>query len=532
MTWRDDLIQRYLATTDDNNHPITTHVDNVEADLIVDGDQFFTEVFAAIAATQPGDTILLVGWTLDPNLTKTTVFKIGDILAERKFRGVNVHVVLNGSLYQNLFGTPFDESLQALIELRERRIPSGATTPPLDKCVLFDFSGADYTGSHHQKVVVIHDATVNDTVAYIGGIDFTRFRDDTPDHPGTIMKYKDGSPWGWHDAAIRIRGAPVADAWANFESRYDEAGLLPVANAWRRNPGGLLPFKLQPYNPSPAALLPSKPAAFTAKVPNPDIAVQVLRSRYPTKLHFPRVVSTQTWAFQPTGGIRQIYATLHKAILAAQRYIYIEDQFIADTFDSEDGAAKSRSLLPDLLAAITGPASNVKVIMVTSGKPEGSTLMANPKRDMQTEVIDKLPTGKKANVAIWKLTDLVVHSKVMLIDDEFAAVGSANMHSRSMYGIDQELHVAIVDAKVNANVPAGIVRDWRVRLWAEHLEVSASIPGVQAGLEDIDTALGMWRRSWLPNTAATGMWFQTNNPPGFAPTKNRRSFVGPPPNEP
>lgn len=527
MTRRDDLVQDFLATTDGVGHPITTHVGNVEAELIVDGHQYFTEVFAAIAATKPGDSVLIVGWTFDPNMTKTTATKIGDILAERKFHGVNVHIVLNGSLYLNFFGTPFDQSLRALIDLREKRIPSGATTPPLDPCVLFDFSGAGLTGSHHQKVVVVHDAAANDSVAFIGGIDFWPDRDDTTDHPGTVLE-QGGQPWGWHDAAMRVRGQPVADAWANFESRYDETRLLPVKNAWRWNPGGVLPFKLQPYNPSLPATLPAKPAVFTATTPNPDIAVQVLRSRFPVKL--PRESPPLLWAFPPTGGIRQTYATLHKAIGAAQRYIYIEDQFIADTFDGDDAGARTVSLLPDLVAAAK---RDVKIIMLTSGKPDTPLPRPLPPGQLQDEVIAKLATvGKQANLSIWKLTDLMLHSKVMLIDDVFAAVGSANLHSRSMWGIDQELHVAVVDAKVDAaNAPAGIVRDWRVRLWTEHLEVIASTVGVQAALENLDTALGMWRQSWLVG-GSPGMWFQSDNPPGFAPAKIRRGFVGPPPTEP
>jgi phosphatidylserine/phosphatidylglycerophosphate/cardiolipin synthase-like enzyme len=526
MTRRDDLVGDFLATTDGLGHPITAHVDNVEAELIVDGHQYFTEVFAAIAATKPGDTVLLVGWTFDPNMTKTTATKIGDILAERKFHGVNVHVVLNGSLYQNFFGTPFDQSLRALIDLREKRIPSGATTPPLDPCVLFDFSGAGRTGSHHQKVVVVHDAAANDSVAFIGGIDFWPNRDDTTDHPGTVLTMG-GQPWGWHDAAMRVRGQPVADAWANFESRYDETRLLPVKNAWRWNPGGSFPFKLQPYNPSLPTALPPKPAVFTATTPNPDIAVQVLRSRFPIKL--PRESPPLLWAFPPTGGIRQTYATLHKAIGAAQRYIYIEDQFIADTYDGDDAGARTVSLLPDLLAAAT---RNVKIIMLTSGKPEGPSLPALPPRDMQNQVIDKLSPAQRANVSIWKLSNLVVHSKLIMIDDVFAAVGSANLHSRSMWGIDQELHVAVVDAKVDAgNAPAGVVRDWRVRLWAEHLEVLGNHGAFLGDLQDLDTALGMWRQSWRVG-GSPGMWFQSDNPPGFAPAKIRRGFVGPPPTEP
>lgn len=519
MTRRDDLVGRFFAATDAASHPIATHVDDVEVDLIVDGDRYFTEIFDAIAGTTSGDDVLIVGWTFETTMRKGTHPEIGDLLAARKAAGVNVHVVLNGSLYQNALGSPFQQSLDALIDLREKRIPAGSTTPPLDACVLFDFSGAPVTGSHHQKVVIVRRGT--DTVAYVGGIDLWHDRDDTNDHPGTALPQ-----WGWHDAVMRLRGKPVADAWANFVSRYDEARTLPVRNAWRSG-SGLKPIKLKPYNPATATPLPPMPATFAPLTPTPDVAVQVLRSRFPLKL--PREKPPTPWAFPPAGGIRQVHATLHKALGAAERYIYIEDQFIADSFENDDPAAKAHSLLPDLLAAAK---KGVKIIMVTSGKTDTPWLPRTlPPAGLKTEVLDRLTAAQQANISIWKLTTLMVHSKLIMIDDVFCAVGSANLHSRSMYGIDQELHVAVVDAAIDGGgAPAGVIRDWRVRIWAEHLEVLGSHAPFQAQLENIDTALGMWRRSWLVG-GTPNMWFVSGNPPGFAPTRVRRSFVGPPPTE-
>lgn len=524
MTRRDDLSQTFLADADDAGHPITTHADQLDADLIMDGDQYFTEVFNAISGTTSGDEVMLVGWTFLTSMSRAAA-EIGDLLAAKQLGGVNVYLVLNGSQYQNHGGTPFQECLEASIDMRERRIPPGATTPPLEQRVMFDFSGAGLTGSHHQKTVIVRQGT--DSVAYVGGLDMTTTRDDTNDHPG--MKTKDHPPsWGWHDAAIRLRGDPVGDVWANFISRWKETQTLPVRNAWRWLPGtGGPPLKLKPYNPSPGATAPVAPTAFLATNPNNDIAVQVLRSRFPIKL--PRERPPLDWAFPPLGGIRQVQATMRKAIGAAQRYIYIEDQFIADTFDSDDGAARAYSLLPALFAAAN---RGVKVILLTSGVPDGPSFGAIPPSTMQNQVIDKLPAATKANVSIWKLTTLMVHTKLMLIDDVFCSVGSANLHSRSMYGIDQELHVALVDAAVDAaGQPAGAVRDWRVRVWAEHLEIIHSYTNVLPQLQDLDLALGMWRQSWRVG-GTQGMWFASDNPAGFQPAKVRRTFVSPPPQEP
>ena len=60
--------------------------------------------------------------------------------------------------------------------------------------------------------------------------------------------------------------------------------------------------------------------------------------------------------------------------------------------------------------------------------------------------------------------DPVIHSKVMLVDDELALVGSANIALRSM-ALCSEIHLAIIDEKNE------FARDLRFKLWAEHMEL-------------------------------------------------------------
>jgi phosphatidylserine/phosphatidylglycerophosphate/cardiolipin synthase-like enzyme len=84
-----------------------------------------------------------------------------------------------------------------------------------------------------------------------------------------------------------------------------------------------------------------------------------------------------------------------------------------------------------------------------------------------------------------------VHTKLMLVDDVFASIGSANFFSRSMVGTDSELSCTFVTTGPS-------VKDLRrVRLWAEHLRTPLNGQVVPA-LEDLDTALGIWRIEWLP----------------------------------
>jgi phosphatidylserine/phosphatidylglycerophosphate/cardiolipin synthase-like enzyme len=58
-----------------------------------------------------------------------------------------------------------------------------------------------------------------------------------------------------------------------------------------------------------------------------------------------------------------------------------------------------------------------------------------------------------------------VHSKLMLVDDEWATVGSCNLHRFSLFG-NAEMNVAFYD-------PAA-VRDFRCELFREHLDLDTS----------------------------------------------------------
>jgi phosphatidylserine/phosphatidylglycerophosphate/cardiolipin synthase-like enzyme len=134
----------------------------------------------------------------------------------------------------------------------------------------------------------------------------------------------------------------------------------------------------------------------------------------------------------------------------------------------------------------------VKVILVTSGvennagkEPANRTLNSEVRR----QLLEPLGPVERRNLALYRVEHLTVHSKIVLIDDVFACIGSANFFSRSMSGVDHELSVATVDAGHD-------VRDLRVRLWAEHLRADLDSDGVRDWLADLDNALGVWRPEW------------------------------------
>jgi len=511
-----DLAARFLS----DGSPI--HVGTTEVTPLVDGIDFLRHLHEAIARTgKPGDLIHLLAWRFDPTLDllgrppeSPKHEPLGALLAAKAAAGVDVRLILDGSRLFSNFPPPgltflpriagHRDNALAANALRRLQVP-GHISPPLSGRVLIDWSGA-FFGSHHQKATLV--ATASDAVAFVGGIDFWGNRLDRAPHDR--LRDANGKRSGWHDLGVMMRGEAVDEVWANFASRWHEAVTLPQNTYFwvRRGSGvGREPFIRAEGEPAP---LPFRRAWPSRQ------AVQVLRSRFPRKIHRLR---GRMWTYPPHGGIHEIFQTMTRAIGQASRYIYVEDQFLGDNpFRHE-----AFSLFPHLRDAA---GRGVKLILVTSGKtrPDRSSsddVNTKINNDVKRYVLDQLPPWDHVNIAVYRVASLTVHSKVVLIDDVFAMIGSANLQSRSMDGQDFELSVGVVDTGT-------WVRDLRVRLWAEHLRLASLESSVRGALEDLSLALGIWRIEWKPAEALPGLWQRDGSPPGFHPTERVLGFVGPP----
>ena len=93
---------------------------------------------------------------------------------------------------------------------------------------------------------------------------------------------------------------------------------------------------------------------------------------------------------------------------------------------------------------------------------------------------------------MWRVANVTVHSKLVLIDDAFVSIGSANFWDSSMLGQNAELNVVGVDAH-------NLVTDLRTTLWADHMRVLPTAdadglsiiptPAVKAELADLSKSL-------------------------------------------
>ncbi|MBE7188275.1 phosphatidylserine/phosphatidylglycerophosphate/cardiolipin synthase family protein [Jatrophihabitans endophyticus] len=482
---------------------------------LVDGNTYLPELAATLRRCTRGDSVIVVGLELDPDLDldgrppgDPARDPLGGVLARIAADGVEVRIVLASralaaSVPGSVFGG-FRATAKNAERLRALRV---GTQRPLAGRVLLDFSGA-FAGSNHQKAVVCRVG--GETIGFVGGIDLVTDRFDGGPHDRLRLR---GRRWGWHDMAVRVRGRGAEQVWQALRERWTEASDLPRRSYLRT------PVNVARLNPERPVGDPG-PAEPTAPVAAPGTQVRVLRSVDRRKIAPVLPWHARAWddtVRRPPTGVHEIFETLTAAIAAARRYVYIEDQYL----DEELGGNRRFELFPALRDAA---ARGVKVVLVGSGvrDPEDAGLHVgainrrlNP--DVRRKIVDRLPREAQDAIALYRVERVTVHSKLVLVDDVFACIGSANMFSRSMAGTDCELSVAV-------QTDTTLVRDLRVAVWGEHLRAPLTGP-VSAALADLDTALGIWRAEW--SGADPLLWRAAEHPAGFLPGERMLALVGP-----
>ncbi|HEV7435137.1 MAG TPA: phospholipase D-like domain-containing protein [Pseudorhizobium sp.] len=285
-------------------------------------------------------------------------------------------------------------------------------------------------GSHHQKVVSIDDRT-----AFLGGIDLTSRRWDDRSHrlDNPLRVSPDGAPYGpVHDVQTIVTGPPalfVADM---------------ARDRWRRQTGEVLqPTRQTPgANPWPADL----PAALTDC--NTALAL------------------TEAWNWKGRRGHREAIRLTHEALRAAQRHLYIETQYLASF-----GVART---LAKRLKARQGPEVVVVVTRESHGFLEQAMMGQNRNRLIRRlKRVDRYnrlrvfyavtPDGEEGE------KEIIVHSKVIIVDDRFIRVGSSNLNNRSE-GLDTECDLAVETRSAEGHRAVTAIRD---DLLAEHMGCTA-----------------------------------------------------------
>ncbi len=312
-----------------------------------------------------------------------------------------------------------------------------------------------FPASHHQKML-----TVDSVVAFCGGLDVNRGRLDTPQHSSPTA--------AWHDVHVRMEGPIVTDLERNFVVRWNDAAVRFDALRATMNKSGM-PVTVSLHPVTPALALPSTPATVAPKGTS--------------ELQMHRTFSVDSFRVVPNTVVRDIADSYEKVIGTASNLIYIENQYLRDPRLAKWITARATSQA-DLEVIIVLPVAPEEVSAKT-GADEITSLGLH----LQHDIIEKLQTTLKSRLGVFSLvkkepsasghpTDafgspqIYVHSKILLIDDTFASIGSANANPRS-FGIDTELNVGCVD-------PAA-AKMLRLRLWGEVRGAPSTLSTWKAG---------------------------------------------------
>jgi phosphatidylserine/phosphatidylglycerophosphate/cardiolipin synthase-like enzyme len=376
--------------------------------------------------------------------------------------------------------------------VRALRAADPAGGLPLFGRVLIDWGGL--WDSRHEKSTVVYSANTNELRAFVGGMDFAPDRLSPEIH--TTAKY-------WHDVGVELRGGAAASVLDNFVTRWTETASLPprlflfdgLAEKFNANIESTSPTQTGNPAPAPAA---APPGGYLGA------SVRIVRSYEAKRAYTPWMREPDlAWATLPAGGVHEVLSVLQKAIAAATRYIYVEDQTL-NPGSTASHYVKHTKLIPAIVDACR---RGVKVIYVTDGTSgPDSPVPANLNRsdEVQEQILDQLTDAQKQNFALFFVLNTKIHAKVVMVDDEFVSIGSANFWDRSMTGAESELSVAMVHT-------GALVSDLRVRLWRGHLHVASSA-AVDSDLGDLNKSLGIFRQTWgtgvtfpSPNTALRGI---------------------------
>jgi phosphatidylserine/phosphatidylglycerophosphate/cardiolipin synthase-like enzyme len=472
---------------------------------LVHGRPYFAALGDEVEAMGDGDLILIAGWRVDPDeLVRDDGTTIVRLLTRAAHRGVRVAgLVWRSQLDRMQFARRQNRQFATLVNA------AGGE-------VLLDHRVRPF-GSHHQKFVVLRHATrPQDDVAFLGGIDVAHSRRDDADHLGDPqqMRYPGwyGGEHAWHDVQVEVRGPAVRDVEEVFQERWGDPAALS------RRPWHLVHQLLHRPERHPTALpepADDPPAAGTC-------SVQLLRT-YPNRWF--------GYPFAP-GGERSIARGYAKAVRRARRLIYIEDQYMWSTSVAKVFADALRRR----------PA--LHLVVVVPQFPEHDAEAAVPTALLgHTQALDMVRDAGGDRVLILELENsagrpVYVHSKVCVVDDVWATVGSDNFNRRS-WTHDSELTAAILDSRPDPREPRDpgglgdgarvFARDLRLELWREHLELADD-----TALVDPDEGIAAIRR----RVAALDAWYVAGcdgpRPPGrlrthvmAAPTSWQRLFASP-----
>lgn len=410
--------------------------------LVVDGEAYFRALAHSLAAARR--QILFAGWDMDPRVKlwrgddpgpppppgppwardRPLPPELGPLLDElvRRRRQLRAYVLAWD------FGTVF--------AVKRSFVPVYHFDWDSHRRVLVRLDGEHPFGSS----LHVKSAVIDDRVAYVGGIDLSRYRWDRHGHPAVepLRVDPDGNPYRpWHDLMWCVDGDAAAAVADELRTRWQGATRRALAPP---DAGGA-------------------PWPVTVPVDLHDVEVGIVRT-------------VPAWEGRPD--VREVEALYLESIARARRTVYLENQYLTSARVADALARRLRE--PD------GPDVVIVSSLRSSGYLEHASMDVLRSRFIETlrradaerssaAAARGAPEGSRLSV-LYPVTGtgefVKVHAKHAVFDDDFVQLGSSNLAGRSM-GLDVELDLALEaigpwEDQVRAFLPGH-----RDGLLAEHL---------------------------------------------------------------
>lgn len=434
----------FLASDEAQRSPAFTRGNAVAA--LIDGRDYMADLKQSLAACDR--QLLVAGWEFSCALRLDPVIENGVLAGKTMIDAVCAVAERGGDVRALIFDVPTTslpahfQKLQAPSNLAfAEKINAAGGDAILDGRLAI----TPTISSHHQKFVVAVSSEPSATVAYVGGIDLALDRWDTPEHKSPPERQV-GVCAAWHDIQARVQGPAVAQLWNAFRARWND-----------------------PRQPNRHAALSAFRGRSRMEGPPPacadglgSLAVQVHQT-------------LPAGVFPEAGGSGEstIAAAHIRAIERSQHLIYIEDQYVWPC-----------ALVDPLEDALH---RGVHVVMVVAREDLTRASRSTASR-LRHEVVERLTRAAPDRFHIFHLeqpfgerNQIYVHAKLMIVDDCYVSIGSANFNGRSLTN-DTEIEIGIVDEdRIDSEIDGRSVKvarfahNLRCRLWAEHFERPAEV---------------------------------------------------------
>jgi phosphatidylserine/phosphatidylglycerophosphate/cardiolipin synthase-like enzyme len=293
----------------------------------------------------------------------------------------------------------------------------------------FEFDGAHPIGAaHHQKIVCI-----DDTLAFVGGMDITQGRWDLPGHPPDVphrIGLQGEAYTPTHDVQIAVEGAAAA-----VVSEI-------AADRWRMATGTAL-------EPLPRVIRSCWPKSVRVDLRNHPVAIARTQPRLNDRPE-----------------VREIEQLNLDCLGAARERLYLEAQYFA--------LPPVADILAEKLARPDGP----EVIILATQRSFGvvEQLVMGENRDRLFSMLRGADRWRRLRLfhvrtGAAEPDEVKIHSKLVTLDHRFLRIGSSNLNNRSM-GVDTECDIAI---EAETPAAAAAIRRLEERLLSEHLGVSRAV---------------------------------------------------------